>query len=131
MNDDSQPDDEVKRNLFTRVTGGIDFQRLFEQLIPAIIVGAFVAFANAKVTESEVGELTKKIDATTADTRVQQAQLAAQAVMSAAQQERLTAIAEKMTSYIGQQTAINANINDRLTYIERDHSSQPNGMMRR
>lgn len=108
-----------KRSLFSRATGGIDYQRLIEQMIPAVIVGTFIAFANAKVTEYQVGELTKKIDTTETETRTTQSQLVTQTILAAQQSERLTSIAAQMSLYLGQQTTINTAIDARLTFMER------------
>ena len=102
----------TKRPLFHIRGGGFDVSRMIEQLIPAVVIGAIVIFANAKVTEYQVSEMRKEIDRTAATTFTQQQQLGMQS-------EKLATIAAQMTAFLGQQIAVNTAMDARLTFIER------------
>jgi len=103
---------EGHRVLFHSRTGGIDFARLFEQLIPTCIIGALVIYANSKVTEYQVMDLRRDLDraAITAREYATNQQL---------QSEKLAAITAQITAFLGQQTQLNSTMDGRMTYLER------------
>jgi len=125
----SQPEnDDVERQWFGRSTGGFDYQRLIEQSVPAIVVGAFVIFANIKVSEYQVNQLRSDMDRTAAVTAKSQADMAALQVQQAAQSERLTSISQQIASFLGQQVTVNAAMDARLTFLERSSYMNGHGM---
>jgi hypothetical protein len=71
---------EPKRHLFhvSGRGGGIDLARLAEQLIPSLIIGCVIVFANFKVTESQVGDLKMQQLETAHQLFLQQSQAAQQ-----------------------------------------------------
>lgn len=107
-------DDDGKRPLFHKRMGGFDLQRLFEQLLPNILIGAIVVFANLKVIEYQVSEMRREIDTTTKTTANQQMQLAAVS-------EKLATVAAQMTAFLGQQVLANATTDARMTFMEHNY----------
>lgn len=120
----------MERQWFGRTAGGFDFQRLLEQSIPAIVVGAFVIFANVKVSAYQMEEMQKKMDITAAATAKSQADMATVQMQQAVQSEKLTAISAQMASFLGQQVSVNAAMDARLTFIERSTYMNGHGMMK-
>jgi len=127
---DQEVDTVRERGLFARTAGGFDFQRLLEQSIPAIVVGAFVIFANLKVSEYQVNQLRADMDRTAAVTAKSQADMSALQVQQAAQSERLTSISQQIASFLGQQVAVNAAMDARMTFLERSTYMNGRGMMK-
>ena len=93
----------------------MDIPRLVEQLIPAIIMGGIVIFANFKVTASQVDDLRQVMRDDQIVNARQQEQLQAQG-------EKLASITAQITTFLGQQVQINQAIDARMTYIERTRS---------
>jgi len=94
------------RRLFHRTAGGIDFARLLEQLIPSIIIGLIVIYANSLVMQNQVSELKLRQD------RIED--------KVTSQNEKLIALNAQVAAYLGQQTQLNAAVDARMTYLERD-----------
>ena len=130
MNDQEERETVGDRGLFARTAGGFDFQRLLEQSIPAIIVGAFVIFANLKVSEYQVNQLRADMDRTAAITAKSQADMAAVQMQQAVQSEKLTSISAQMASFLGQQVAVNAAMDARMTFLERSTYMNGHGAMK-
>ncbi len=104
----SEPNDHEngeRRQLFHKKSGGIDLSRLFEQLLPTLIVGAFVVYANYRVMEGQVADIRMRVDKT--EEKV------------SGQNEKLIALNAQIAAYLGQQTQLNAAMDARMTYLER------------
>ena len=87
--------------------------RLVEQLVPAIVIGAIVVFANYKVTEAQVGDLRGEVSQAQTETIKQQGQIQSQA-------EKLAGITAQISAFLGQQVQMNSAMDARVTYIERE-----------
>ncbi len=109
---------EGHRVLFHSRSGGIDFARLFEQLIPTVIIGALVIYANSKVTEYQVTDLRRDLDRAAASARDY-------ANNQQQQSEKLAAITAQITAFLGQQTQLNTSMDARMTYLERSRPGRP------
>lgn len=108
-----------QRRLFHKTRGGVDFQRLFEQMIPAALAAGVVIFTTTKVTESQVTELKSTVQS--GEQQRTQMQRDQQEVSA-----KLIELNAKVTAYLGTQNNINAqqnSINERLEarmlYVER------------
>lgn len=102
-----EPDAETEhRKLFHNTRGGgIDLARLVEQLIPAILMGALVIYANLQVTRAQVDDVRQEVRELKGSYYVQN--------------DKLIALNAQVAAYLGQQTQLNAAMDARLTYIER------------
>lgn len=107
----------VQRSLFHRVGGGIDFSRLTEQMIPTILMGLVVIYANSKVTEYQIADIRKDMVRAEASDVQKQAWLQAQS-------EKLAGISAQMAGFLAQQTQLNAAMDARLTYVERAQANR-------
>jgi hypothetical protein len=103
---------EPHRRLFHTFGGGLDLSRLVEQLIPAVVIGGIVIYANTMVTSNQVGDLKAAIARSDATTKEQQQKLDTQS-------EKLAAISAQLTAFLGQQLQLNTSIDARMTYLER------------
>lgn len=109
--------DDGRRHLYHTTGGDLDLSRLIEQLIPAVVIGAFVVFANFKVTSGQVDDLRNDMhDAQVAATH-QQEQIQAQA-------EKLAGISAQIATLLSQQVAMNTSTDARLTFLERERYRQ-------
>jgi hypothetical protein len=118
MHQNMEPTGDQPRKLF-RNASGFDFQRLLEQSLPSIIIGAIVVYANFRVLETQVASLREEMARQASDVRIS----------TAAQQntsERLTAVTERVASFLGQQVQFNGSVDSRITYLERSNSSRFN-----
>lgn len=97
------------------MSGHFQFSRVIEQLIPSVIIGCLVVFANLKVTENQVADIRKELDRVAITEQARQQQLQQQS-------ERLVGITAQLTAFLGQQVNINSAIDARLTYIERSQT---------
>lgn len=86
--------------------------RVIESLVPTVIVGGLVIFANFKVMQYQVDDIRKELD------RASIVEAAGQ-TQRREQSEKLVGIAAQMTSYLSQQTTLNAQMDARITYLER------------
>ena len=100
------------RQMFHTSNGGVDFARLVEQLVPSLMIGVLVVYANFKVMQTQVEDLRKELD------RAAQSDVARQQQIQA-QSEKLAGITAQITAFLGQQVTINTSMDARLTYIER------------
>ncbi len=103
---------EGHRVLFHTRNGGLDFARLFEQLIPSVIIGGLVIYANSKVTEYQVMDLRRDMDRAALTARDY-------AINQQTQSKELAAITAQITAFLGQQTQLNTAMDARMTYLER------------
>ncbi len=109
---------EGHRVLFHSRSGSFDFSRLFEQLIPTVIIGGLVIWANSKVTEYQVLDLRRDMDRAAIIARDY-------ANNQQMQSEKLAAITAQITAFLGQQTQLNSTMDARMTYIERSRAGRP------
>lgn len=103
---------EPQRKAFHTWGGSIDFSRIFENLVPTVLVGLAVISANSLVTQKQVEDIKTEVKSL-------QSQLAAQGDKMTGQNEKLIALQAQVVTYLGQQTQLNASIDARLTYLER------------
>ncbi len=108
---------EGHRVLFHTRNGGLDFARLFEQLIPSVIIGGLVIYANSKVTEYQVMDLRRDMDRAALTARDY-------AINQQTQSKELAAITAQITAFLGQQTQLNTAMDARMTYLERSGSKR-------
>jgi uncharacterized protein (DUF2062 family) len=59
MHQNMEPADDQPRKLF-RNANGFDFQRLVEQALPSVVIGAIVVYANFRVLETQVASYAKR-----------------------------------------------------------------------
>ncbi len=104
--------------MFHSRSGSFDFSRLFEQLIPTVIIGGLVIWANSKVTEYQVLDLRRDMDRAAIIARDY-------ANNQQMQSEKLAAITAQITAFLGQQTQLNSTMDARMTYIERSRAGRP------
>jgi hypothetical protein len=102
----------VERKLFHNREGQVDFQRMLEQLIPSVLIGAVVVYANNLVTQSQVADLR-------ADVAIIKSELRGTNSTMSTQNNDIVRLQSSMTAYLGQQTTLNAAMDARLTYLER------------
>jgi hypothetical protein len=118
MHQNMEPADDQPRKLF-RNANGFDFQRLVEQALPSVVIGAIVVYANFRVLEAQVASIREEMARQASEVRVS---TAAQSNTS----ERLTAVSERVASFLGQQVQFNSSVDSRITYLERSNSSRFN-----
>ena len=100
------------RTLFHTVRGAIDFSRLFEQMIPTVLMGLIVIYGNSLVSGSQVANLKEQFDHSEAARASMQTQLQSANIEMA----KLNA---QVVAFLGQQVTLNAAMDARLTYLER------------
>jgi precorrin-4 methylase len=100
------------RSLFHTLGGGIDISRLVEQMIPTVVMGIVVIYANSLVSSAQISTLKDQANRTDSVLSVLQAGLNSTNVETA----RLNA---QVVAFLGQQVALNAAMDARLTYLER------------
>lgn len=104
--------EDPHRNLFHNKEGGLELSRLVEQLIPSIVIGVIVTFANFKVIESQVGDLRKELERASLADVERQRQLQNQS-------EKLAGLNAQISGFLSQQVAVNAGLDARMIYMER------------
>lgn len=102
-------EDEQHRRWFHTTNGSFDLVRLVENLVPAAIIGMIVIYSNSIVTQSQVRELSTRLERT--EDKV------------TSQNERLIGLNAQVTAYLGQQTQLNVQMDARMTYLERAMNS--------
>lgn len=104
--EDGVTDEPETRALFHKSHGGgVDLARLFEQLLPTIVVGLIVIYANSLVTKSQVE-----------DVRVEVRELKDKYSLN---NDKLIVLNERIASYLERQNTLNAAMDARMTYLER------------
>jgi len=104
------------RSLFHTLGGGFDFSRLIEQMIPTVVMGIVIIYANSLVSSSQISGLKEQANRTDAVLSVLQNGLNSTNVETA----RLNA---QVVAFLGQQVALNAAMDARLTYLERSREN--------
>ncbi len=98
-------EDEDARKMYHTQKGVFDLSRLVEQLIPSIIIGAVIVYANNVVVQSQVGDLRARAER--------------QEERLSSQNEKLISLNAQVASYLSQQNQLNTTMDARLTYVER------------
>lgn len=97
--------------------------RLFESLVPTVIVGLVVVYANFRVMQYQVDDIRKELDRAAVVDAGRQVQFREESdkrqTQLREQSEKLVGISAQMSSYLAQQTTLNAQMDARLTYVER------------
>ena len=101
-----------QRTLFHRLGGGFDIARLVEQMIPTIVMGIIVIYANSLVSSAQISTLKEQANRTDGVLATLQSGLNSTNVETA----RLNA---QVVAFLGQQVSLNAAMDARLTYLER------------
>lgn len=100
MNDDDE------RPLFKKSHGGgFDWQRMVEQAVPGLIIGAVVIYANNLVTQNQVSDLRSDMKQTIERYNSYNIQFAT--------------LNAQVATYLQQQGQFNSQMDARMTYIER------------
>lgn len=110
-------DDTLTKKLsgpFQMTSGGFNIARMIESVVTAAVVGALVVLGNAKVTESQVGDLREEF-------KMERIERVSMQKDQSNLSRELASIAVQMTAFNGQQVIINATTAERLTFMERSH----------
>lgn len=106
------------RQLFHTMRGGFDLSRLVEQMIPTVLMGIVVIYANSLVTAVQINTLKEQV------THSDDARVSLQANLQQTNVE-LAKLNAQVVAFLGQQVTMNAGMDARLTYLER---SRENGV---
>jgi len=104
------------RSLFHTLGGGFDISRLIEQMIPTVLMGIVVIYANSLVSSAQINNLKEQV------THSDEARVSMQTNLQQTNVE-LAKLNAQVVAFLGQQVTMNAAMDARVTYLERSREN--------
>lgn len=113
----------MERKLFHDMAGRIDMSRLLEHAIPVAFMGAITIWGNSIISGVQIANLKEQVD------RTESARVTLQSSVQNTNIE-MAKLNAQVVAFLGQQVTMNAAMDARVTYLERNERLITNGGVR-